>query len=380
MTVDVSYLTTTTQKRIGVLTLNNERSLNALNTQMARQCHQQLAAWAQDDSVAAVLMRGQGDKAFCAGGDIRSLYHAINSKSDALDGAVHAEVGEFFASEYQLNYQMHTYAKPIITWGSGIVMGGGLGLLAASSHKVVTDTTLMAMPEILIGLFPDAGGSYFLTRMMGKVGLFLGLTGARFTSADARLLGLGDYQLPQSEYDSLVLALKNAPWTSDVANNHGVASQVLSALHDTTVSAPSQILNNLDTINRLMSGDLMTVDGALRACAIDDTSSEYLKQAAQNYSQGCPVTAALTWEIYHQVGTWSLKDIFALEYNIALHCCANGDFAEGVRALLIDKDKRPAWRYTLSSLPTGYVLSHFTKIGADIHPLADMDGVGSAVY
>lgn len=333
-------------KFIGIITLNNPKMLNAQNLEMVQSVRQTLSNWQNDDKICVVVLTGSGDKALCAGGDIKSLYWAEPK-----------QVRAFFECEYGLMYQMHTYNKPILTWGNGIVMGGGLGLLAGSSHKVVTQSTLMAMPEVSIGLFADAGGSWFLRRMMGKVGLFLGLTGARFTGADALHLGLADFAIAHEYLDEILSGLTQIRW-QDSASNHHLLSAFLNHYHDTNVLLESHVLNHLPTMHKLMNaGDLLAVDKAIQTHQGDD---DWLAQSLNTYRQGSAITKALTWQIYHQVATWSLSEIFNMETSVAVHCVLHGDFKEGVRALLIDKDKTPKWQYTLDTLPAGYIDSYFS--------------------
>ncbi len=368
-------------KRLAIITFDNPKSLNAQTLTMVNATKQALDDWQSDDSICAVVLRGAGDKAFCAGGDIRSLYYTLKNKdlknptpsntAKDNDGDNPSDttypnkplpsVDVFFAKEYGLIETLATYPKPILAWGSGIVMGGGLGILAASSHKVVTGSTIMAMPEVSIGLFPDAGGSYFLNRMMGKVGLFLGLTGARFDGVDAYFLGLADCFMSSGDYDKLLNVLLDTKWGDNQANFYTL-SQVLATFNQPPSPSDSQVLQNITTINALMSaGDLLAVDKALRhyagtsdTNASDTGTSEFMHNAIASYQAGSAITKAVTWTIYHTVATWSLSEILALELNVAINSCTQGDFAEGVRALLIEKDKNPAWQYTLETLPKGY--------------------------
>ena len=165
--------------RVAVATLDAPKSLHALTLDMVRLLDGALQRWAFDPSIACVVLQSSTDKAFCAGGDVRSLRAAVLAEPQAMPNAV---AQAFFSEEYRLDHRIHTYSKPLLVWGGGIVMGGGLGLMAGASHRVVTETTRIAMPEISIGLFPDVGGSWLLPRMPGRSGLFLGLTGARVTT------------------------------------------------------------------------------------------------------------------------------------------------------------------------------------------------------
>lgn len=339
-------------KYIGIITLNNPKVLNAQTLDMVKTTRVILDKWASDDTVAMVVIHGIGDKGLCAGGDIKALY-----------GGTDEQVAyEFFVHEYGLMYAMHIYAKPILAWGHGIVMGGGLGLFCASSHKVVTPTTLMAMPEVSIGLFPDAGASYFLNHLAGKVGLFLGLTGARFNGADAYELGVADFALAHDKFDDVLNALVKTTFVNDNAQNHHLLSACLNQFHDKAILPNSQVMNEFDEINHLMNaGDLLAIDRALKTY---QGNGEFIKSAIEIYKHGSDTTKAIMFKIYHDLRTpkkdFSLKQIFDMETVVGTNAVNHGDFKEGVRALLIDKDKNPKWRYALESLPDGYIDGFFT--------------------
>ncbi|EWG99884.1 hypothetical protein Q427_22465 [Halomonas sp. BC04] len=165
--------------RIGVATLNAPKSLNALTLTMAQQLMAKLDAWAVDRSIVAVWLEGAGEKAFCAGGDVVALYRSMTEEGENRGSGRDSVFAEtYFTTEYRLDYRIHTYPKPILLWGDGIIMGGGLGLTAGASHRIVTETTRIAMPEITIGLYPDIGASWFLNRMPPGIGAYLGITGA----------------------------------------------------------------------------------------------------------------------------------------------------------------------------------------------------------
>src|SRR5690606_3190798 len=186
-------------KRIAFAQLNAEKSLNALNQTMIDLLRPRLAAWAEDPAIACVVLSGSGDKAFCAGGDIIGLYRAMREHP----GGPNPLVERFFETEYRLDYQIHTYPKPILCWGHGIVMGGGLGLMAGASHRVATERSRIAMPELGIGFFRDVGASWFLNRMPGRLGLYLGLTGSTLNATDALYAGLADYFVPAAQRDAV---------------------------------------------------------------------------------------------------------------------------------------------------------------------------------
>ena len=326
-------------RSIGIITLNNPKALNAQSLDMVKAMMRIFTDWRDDGTVVAIVLRGAGERALCAGGDIKTLSQATGP----------SDVQEFFEHEYGLMQMLYEYPKPILAWGHGVVMGGGLGLLSACSHKAVTSETMMAMPEVSIGLFPDAGGSWFLNRMMGKVGLFLGLTGARFSGVDALHLGLADAYVAPDSYDDVIKALTSANWQGD---HHGLLNQILAKFHQMP-NHDSQILKDFHDINALMNaGSLADVDRALRDY---QGNSEFIKSAIENYIKGSDTTKALTWHIYHEVKPCSIAEMFDMERKVAVNCVMRGDFKEGVRALLIDKDKNPQWRYTRADMPVGYI-------------------------
>lgn len=335
---------------IGEIVLYNEKALNAQNTQMIELIAPKLRQWECDAQIALVLLRGAGEKAFCAGGDIRSLYYAMKEDNRLLN----SDVLRFFSQEYGLCQQVHTYPKPVLVWASGIVMGGGMGLAGAASHRIVTNTTLMAMPEISIGLFPDAGATWFLQRFPAHLGLFVGLTGARFNGQDAFDASLAECAMPADGWDTLLAALLATEWQADEAYNQ--LNRVLGKLHQPEVLPPAMLLPRRDAIQRLlMQGSLSEVDAALQLPQEDD----YLEACCVQYRQGCPTTAALMWQLYRKARYFSLDQALHLELTIAMHCCHQGNFQEGVRALLIDKDKQPKWRHRLTELNEEEITQYF---------------------
>ena len=374
---------------IGIMTLNTPKSLNALSVEMCQLLAQQLEQWQNDDRIVALLLKGAGDKAFCAGGDIRKLYDSMSSDAPLPN----PYATEFFGHEYRLYRQMHFYSKPLILWGDGIIMGGGMGLMAGCSHRLVTERTRFAMPEVTIGLFPDASGSWFLQRMPAKTGLFLGLTGAMCNGSDALLANLAEYAVASSDYDAVIQSLKQSNWQSAAGNNdkchndsaHSIVSRALAAQPVAELPA-SKLAIHWQSIQQLMnSGGLGDIDALLQsdaALAKIDTefaNDSWTQRAVDTYRHGCPVTAALTYALYYKVTDLSLEQVLYLETNVAVHCAANPDFKEGVRALLIDKDRNPQWSRSLadclSSEGQAYIQQHFVNPYAKgEHPLGDWLG------
>nr|MDT0252426.1 enoyl-CoA hydratase/isomerase family protein [Endozoicomonas sp.] len=207
MATDVlfSELTAHDNKKIGLITLNAEKALNALNQSMIDLLFNQLTDWRDNNDIVAVFLEGSGEKAFCAGGDVRALRQAV------IEGKPEVP-RHFFETEYRVDYLIHSYPKPIICWGNGIVMGGGIGLMAGSDFRVVTDTSMLAMPEVSIGLYPDVAGSWILSHLPAGIGLFMALTGCRLNAADAIYVGLANRFIDHAFRDNILESLQRADW------------------------------------------------------------------------------------------------------------------------------------------------------------------------
>lgn len=382
---------------IGVMTLNTPKSLNALSVDMCQLLSAQLEQWQADEQVVALVLKGAGDKAFCAGGDIRKLYDSMSTSAPMPN----PYATEFFSHEYRLYRQMHFYPKPLILWGDGIIMGGGMGLMAGCSHRLVTERTRFAMPEVTIGLFPDASGSWFLQRMPAKTGLFLGLTGAMCNGSDALLANLAEYAVASHDYDAVMQRLRQSDWQAvdnmsgaDKCHSNSAHSIVSRALADLPVAElpDSKLATYWQPIQQLMnSGSLADIDALLQSDTAlaqlnkDFAADSWTQRAVATYRHGCPVTAALTYALYHKVADLSIEQVLYLETNVAVHCAANPDFKEGVRALLIDKDRNPKWSRSLADCLSiegqAYIDEHFVNpYPKGEHPLSDWlgsDALGS---
>ncbi len=348
---------------IGIATLNAEKSLNSLTLDMVDLLRDQLAAWEQDPNVGCVVIRGQGERAFCAGGDVVRLHQS------ATDNDGHAAI--FFEREYRLDYQIHTYNKPIIVWGNGIVMGGGLGVMGGASHRIVTETTRMAMPEITIGLFPDVGGTWLLNHAPGRTGLFLALTGTSINAADALFAGLADRFISQDRYDAVLESLRQVDWsTSDAYREINSLLRKLEAESRNSLPA-SPLREHFDLVQELTDGD--TLDDVVARITGYQGDDKWLQRAAQTLAAGCPTSIRLIDEQLGRGRQLSLREVFQMELTLACNCVRYPNFAEGVRALLIDKDKSPRFEpATLAEVTDELVEAHFIPPWSGPHPLADL--------
>lgn len=359
-------------RRIGIATLHAPKTLNGLSLTMASLLDAQLRAWADDDAIAVVVLQGAGDKAFCAGGDLHGLYRSMVDYRDAGGGEItrNAYASEFFSTEYRLDYRIHTYAKPILCWGHGIVMGGGIGLMAGASHRVVTERSKLAFPEITVGLYPDVGGSWLLSRVPDRGGMFLALTGAPLGAGDAIHAGLADHFIPENARPEVMNALSNANWSSSASANHDTLTALLRSIEQPVSPGPLQ--GHAALIREVCGNErLDDIVGAIDAIQDDDT---WLQNARTALLDGAPGSARLGFELQRRASTLSLADTFRLEYIVSLHCAAHGDFAEGIRALLIDKDRQPRWNpATLAEATSSWAESFFNApFSAEAHPLADL--------
>lgn len=351
--------------RIGIATLNAPKTLNGLSLAMARLLDNQLLAWAADPRIAVVLLQGAGGKAFCAGGDLHSLYRSMVEQANAY-------ASEFFEMEYRLDYRIHTYAKPILCWGHGVVMGGGLGLMAGASHRVVTERSRVAFPEITIGLYPDVGGSYLLNRVPGRAGRFLALTGAPLNASDALYAGLADVMVPEASRDALDDALLGAGWTDNAQGNAETLTALLAPL--AVHPEPGPLRRHRERVDVLCAGD--DLDAIVASIsALDDAGDAWLATARQTLAAGAPGSARLAFEAQHRADGMSLADVFRMEYGLSLQCVLQGDFAEGIRALLIDKDRNPRWQPMHLSDCTAAWAERFFNPGfsSPANPLRDLD-------
>ena len=365
--------------RIGVATLNAGKTLNALSLEMIDLLAGQLAAWAADPGIAMVVLEGAGEKAFSAGADLHKVHetmlaHHASPQRDDIRGNAYA--AGFFGREYRLDHAIHTYPKPVLCWGHGIVMGGGVGLMSGASHRVVTNESRVAMPEITIGLFADVGGSWLLGRMPGTTGLFLALTGARLQASDALFVKLADYCIDHAGKAAVFDKLSAQPWTSDAGENHRLVSAVLRGFAQADLPH-GPLRQHFDLINKLCGGgELQDVVAAIVGLKTEDA---WLARAAATLAAGSPSTAALSYELQLRAKHLSLAEVFRMEFVAALHCARRPDFAEGIRALLIDKDQRPKWQPpTLAQATPEWTEGFFANPWKpNEHPLADL-GAASA--
>ena len=358
------------ERAIAVARMVREKSLNSLLLKTIDQLAEKVFAWLEDDDIACIILDSSSEKAFCAGADITALYHSIKEAG----GRNNSYARSFFLNEYRLDHAIHTAKKPIIAWGNGIVMGGGLGLLGGCSHRVGTPETRIAMPEITIGLFPDAGGTYFLSRLPDYLGVFSGLTGCMLSAGDAMTLGLLDVVVAQNDKQNIIMGLSEVDWSQESAVNAKKISVVLANFaYDEAL--PKNLLVHRDAISSFVQScfeaeDFFEAfDSGLRGLPKD----EWIARSVDTYQNGSPTTARIFLEQIRRARRMSLEEMFQMELVIAYQCIQRPDFPEGVRALLIDKDKKPVWAFeSATDVPDEYVKAHFQAAWRGKHPLNDL--------
>jgi enoyl-CoA hydratase/carnithine racemase len=336
------------RNHIGHLTLNRPAGLNAITLEMVRDLQRQLDAWAQDEQVHAVVLRGAGEKAFCAGGDIRSLYDSFKS------GATLHE--DFFVEEYALDLTIHHYRKPVLALMDGFVLGGGMGLVQGADLRVVTEKSRLAMPEVAIGYFPDVGGSYFLSRIPGELGIYLGVSGVQIRAADALYCGLADWFVDSRQLASLDEQLDHLEWhDTPLKDLQGLLAKTgVQTLSDAPLEKLRPAIDHFFALP-----DVPSIVEQLRAVTVAD-SHEWATTTADLLETRSPLAMAVTLEMLRRGRQLSLEQCFALELHLDRQWFERGDLIEGVRALLIDKDKIPRWNPpTLAALDAGHVASFF---------------------
>jgi enoyl-CoA hydratase len=326
---------------LGIVTLNRPRAVNALSAGMVKAMLQQLAAWADDDAVATILVRGAGDRGLCAGGDIVAIY------KDMLRGG--QETAEFWADEYRLNSLIARYPKPYVAFMDGLVLGGGVGISAHGSFRVVTERTRTGMPETTIGFVPDVGGTFLLSRSPGETGTHAALTGAHLSGADALFLGLADHFVPSENLPALAEALESS--TAEAA-----VGRFAQAAPDSAIAGQREWIDAAYAYD-----DAEEIVRSLRS--LGESSPEAVA-AADTIDSKSPTSVKVTLESLRRVRGMSLEEALDQEYRVGLRCLAGPDFREGIRAQVVDKDRNPQWKPpTLAEVHESDVEGYFASLG-----------------
>ncbi len=325
-------VTSEVKNGIGWLTINRPKVLNAINAEVVEHLTNALEDWQDDADILFVCLSGAGEKGFCAGGDMRKFYDLA-----AEDVAPYAE--QFFATEYRLDALIHNYAKPIVAYMNGIVMGGGVGLSVGASHRIVTETTKWAMPEMNIGFFPDVGASFFLNQMPEYIGRYLALTAKVIKANDAIYSGVADYAINSCEWQIIKEKLLTQTWSQPSIH------QNLDAFFDShsTISVEiSELQTHQEQITHHFQYDTIEeIVASLESKAAN--GDEWSTLTLKTLLAKSPTSLKVTLQQLIKGADKSLSECLAMEKNMAIHFMNNPDFYEGVRAVLVDKDGSPKW-------------------------------------
>lgn len=327
--------------RAGRITLTRPQALNAMTYEMCTAIERAFDAWQEDDTVALIVLDAEGDRAFCSGGDIAELYASGRAGNFAYGQ-------KFWADEYRLNAKIFAYPKPVVSFLQGFTMGGGVGIGCHGSHRVVCENSQIAMPECGIGLVPDVGGSLMLALAPGRMGEYLGTTGTRMGPDDAIYAGFADSYIEQSNWPELIRALEE---TGDV-----------SVLDTAITPAPAGKLRDLQPeVDRLFTGEAL--DDVL--IDLQSDQSDFANSALKALRRASPLSAACTIEIIHRLRgpSLSIEKALDLEYRFTYRASEHGDFLEGIRAQIIDKDRNPQWQFADGHVPLMAVAKMLMPLG-----------------
>lgn len=340
----------------GVVTLNRPQSLNALTSLMCESILVQLEDWAEDPTVTQVLIRGAGERGLCAGGDIASLYHDMvasqdHSNEQVLPGATpsyqdHLPADDFFAAEYAMNLTIAQYSKPVVALMDGVVLGGGVGISAHASHRLVTERSKIGMPETGIGFVPDVGASYLLARAPQDIGLHLGLTGEFIDAADAIALGLADYRVGSVDLPNIIEALDEED-----------AEQVSQRFAQP--QGESNWLQQAEWVRHVYSAGSFEEAYA----RLEQREEPQAAEAAELLRRRSPTMVKVAYRSIRSAAQLSLAEALEQEFRIAVHALRSHDLKEGVRAQIIDKDRNPQWSPgSFADVPQQLVDQYFSAV------------------
>lgn len=333
---------------VGVIILNRPKSLNALTLGMIRELDPKLQAWESDDSIKMVLIKGAGEKSFCAGGDVRAVWDAGKAGDDLTDA--------FFREEYILNHRIHNFPKPYVALLDGFTMGGGVGLSVHGSHRIVSENTLFAMPETAIGLFPDVGGSWFLNNCPGESGMYLALTGARLKAADCIAVKMATDYIESEKMNDLEDALTSTDW--EIGNAEQIVTDIISKY--SSEAGTAEVQNSFEIIDKAFGQDNVE---AIWATLAED-GSEFSTLALKFMSKKSPLSMKISLKQLRDGKDLSFDECMTMEFRMSQACVAGTEFYEGVRSVLVDKDHDPKWNpATLEDVSPSLVDSHFAPLG-----------------
>ncbi|MEI8320470.1 MAG: enoyl-CoA hydratase/isomerase family protein [Alphaproteobacteria bacterium] len=315
----------------GIITLNRPQALNSLSHAMILAIRNQLLKWREDPKIKFIILKSSDDRAFCAGGDLKELYALHQQKRIT-------ELEKFFKDEYELNKLIFNYPKPYISLIHGINMGGGMGVSIHGAFRIVSEKATLAMPEVHIGLFPDAAAAHFFCQCPGALGLFLSLTGYYMNSADALYAGIATHYVPRENFDLLAETLVNAPLSDDFRE---VVYEVIEMFSTGEPPVLSEVAQHRDLIEKVFSQGL---DDVLTEMML--TKNSWLKNVGRKLAEASPFSLKITFKMIKESYGKSFEDIFQQDLKLAQYFSMKPDFYEGIRAALIDRDSNPAWQFS----------------------------------
>lgn len=324
------------------ITLTRPKALNALSYQMCLEIEKALDGWAEDDAVKMLVIDAEGDRAFCAGGDIQEMY-------DTAKAGNYDYGRTFWRDEYRMNAKMFEFPKPVASFLQGFTMGGGVGVGCHGSHRVVGDTCQISMPEVAIGLIPDVGGTYILGKSPDHLGEYLGLTAARLDAGDAIFAGFADYYIPETDWPALIAQLEET-------GDHSLIDAAATPAPD------GKIASHLAEINAHFAGStLLDIVNSLKS---DD--SEFASKTLKTLGRNSPLSMACTVELIRRARAFqSIRPALEQEFRFTYRSGEHGEFIEGIRAAIIDKDRSPQWQHSLDEPPAAMVTKMLMPLGAD---------------
>ena len=335
---------------LATIEMTRPKALNALTHGMVKEMAAKLDEWEHDDAIGAVVIKGEGEKSFCAGGDVRAVWKSVVQEN----GGKPSELSKtFFFDEYRLNHQIHAFSKPFVALIDGVTMGGGVGVSIHGSHRIATERLMFAMPETAIGLFPDVGGGWFLPRLPGETGTYLALTGARLDAAGACALGIATHYVPSTRLEGFEAQVGSAIAAGNPART--AVNDVLERLAESPGSDPLAV--NRAIIDSCFSA--ATAEGIIEALSAE--GSDFALATRDALLGKSPTSMKISLELMRRGREASnLADVLLLEYRLSQACMAGHDYYEGIRAVLVDKDHSPKWQpATLAEVGDDIVAAHF---------------------
>ena len=327
-----------------IITLNRPNNLNALNYEMITSIEEYLKNINKNKNIKLVIFKGEGEKAFCAGGDVKSFYEEKFTNTNVLRKF-------FFYREYKLNYLIKKYKKPIISFVNGICMGGGVGIAMHSSIVIVSENVKFAMPECTIGLFPDVGSSNFLSKLKSNIGLYVALTGKRLVSGDLIELGLANYCVSRNNFDSLEKRLINI---KNMRSIHKIIDEYSEKTNSSIFPSLNKNINSIFKYNKVE-----------KIISLLESSNEiWAEEAFKAMNKSSPTSLKISLKQLRLAKYKSFKDNLIMDYRLSQSCMRGVDFYEGVRSVLVDKDSKPIWNPSMvQDVSSKLVISHFKSLG-----------------